>query len=780
MNFPLLLHRSSRALPLLLLACLAFSVSPEARWSETERADGIRLVTNTNGPTLGYFPESGVSILTVNGLAFKDLNRNGSLDAYEDWRLPFEQRAKDLAAKMSVEQIAGLMLYSAHQRIPGGGFGRGGTYGGKPFAESGALASDLSDQQMAFLTKDNLRHVLITQVESPEVAAAWSNNVQKLVEGLGMGIPANNSSDPRHESATDEEYTLGAGGKISRWPGPIGLAATFDPALVRAFGDIASKEYRALGITTALSPQVDIATDPRWYRFSGTFGPDPVLSTDMARAYVDGFQTSSAGAAIQGSWGFESVNAMVKHWPGGGSGEGGRDAHYGFGKFAVFPGNNLAQHLLPFTEGAFKLEGGTGMASAVMPYYTISTGQDPTGENVGNAFSKYMITDLLRGRYGYAGVICTDWGVTRPDEGMAAFGRTPWGVESLTVAERHYKILMAGCDQFGGNNDIAPVLEAYSLGVKEHGEAFMRQRMEQSAIRLLINIFRTGVFENPYLDVEATKALVGKPAFMDAGYQAQLRSVVLLKNENNVMPISPTTKVFVPQRLVPASRSFQGEEIPARMVDAIKPELLSRYAKPVTSAAEADVAIVVIDAPQNGRTAGYRANDSTGNGFFPVSLQYLPYTATEARNPSLAGDARPTDVLNRSYQGKTTVVTNQSDLEMIQKTREAMGGKPVIVILRAGNPTVVAEFESTIQGLILNLGVQDQAILDIVSGKAEPSGLLPMQMPASMAEVERQMEDVPFDMEPHVDEQGRAYDFAFGLNWKGVIQDERTAKYRKK
>ncbi|MFM1879122.1 MAG: hypothetical protein RLZZ241_1988, partial [Bacteroidota bacterium] len=441
----------------LVLIQLHFSTcSP--KWKETPQEDFI-LVENEGGQNLGYSSTSGVQILTVDRYAFKDLNQNGKLDPYEDWRLPAKERAADLAEKMSIEQIAGLMLYSAHQRIPGGGFRGGDTYNGKSMEESGAKPYELTDQQEKFLTEDHLRHVLITTVENPEIAARWNNNVQTLVEGLGLGIPANNSTDPRHEAASDEEFTMGAGGDISRWPGSIGLAASFDPELVRQFGEIASIEYRALGLSTALSPQVDLATDPRWYRFPGTFGEDPKLATDMARAYVDGFQSSSPDASLYNGWGYESVNTMVKHWPGGGSGEGGRDAHYGFGKFAVYPGNNLEMHKIPFLEGAFKLTGGTGKAAAVMPYYTISFDQNPNGENVGNAYSPYFITNQLRELHGYDGVICTDWGVTRPDAGMATFGQTPWGVESLTEAERHYRILLAGCDQFGGNNDAGPVLE---------------------------------------------------------------------------------------------------------------------------------------------------------------------------------------------------------------------------------------------------------------------------------------------------------------------------------
>jgi beta-glucosidase len=763
---------------LLCTSLLLSSCGP--KWAETEQGT-VHIVTNDGGATLGYTPGSGVTILTVDRFAFKDLNKNGELDKYEDWRLSAKARAEDLASKMTIEQIAGLMLYSGHQRIPGGGFGSGGTYEGKTFEESGAPSSNLTDQQIEFLTNDNLRHVLITSVESPEVAAIWNNNAQALVEGLGLGIPANNSSDPRHQADSDEEYTLGAGGAISRWPGSIGLAASFDPALVKQFGEIASREYRALGISTALSPQVDLATDPRWYRFSGTFGPSPALATDMARAYVDGFQTSTGDQEISDGWGYESVNAMVKHWPGGGTGEGGRDAHYGFGKFAVFPGNNLQTHMKPFIEGAFNLEGGTGMASAVMPYYTISTGQDPEGENVGNAFSRYFITDQLRGKYGYDGVVCTDWGVTRPDGGMAVFGRTPWGVENLTEAERHYRIIMAGCDQFGGNNDAEPVLEAYRMGVEELGEEGMRQRMETSAVRLLKNIFRVGLFENPYLDVEHTKTLVGNSDFMEAGYQAQLRSIVLLKNKSNLLPAKKEQTVYLPKRYVPASQNFFGAEIPARWEEPIKAELAAKYFKVTDDPAQADFAIVVINNPENGRTAGYNAVDaeSGGNGFFPISLQYDTYTATEARDTSLAGDAREGDVLNRTYKNKTVKANNSSDLELVLETKRKMGEKPVVVVLNMSNPTIVAEFEKEVSALLINFEVQDQAVLDIISGKTEPSGLLPLQMPANMATVEKQMEDIPFDMEVHVDSEGNAYDFGFGLNWNGVIRDARTERYGK-
>ena len=747
----------------------------------TEAGSGTtRIVTQPDGPTLGYSTASGVTILEEDGRAFKDLNRNGVLDPYEDWRRPTDERARDLADRMSVEQIAGLMLYSAHQRVPAasGGFG-GGMYGGRPFEESGAAPGELTDQQRRFLTDDNLRHVLITSVESPAVAARWSNEVQALVEGIGLGIPANNSSDPRHETVAEAEYSAGAGGAISMWPSSIGMAATFDPELVRSFGEIASREYRALGITTALSPQIDIATDPRWGRFAGTFGPDPRLAADMARAYVDGFQTSE-GDGIERGWGYESVNAMVKHWPGGGSGEGGRDAHYGFGKYAVYPGGNFDLHLLPFIEGAFDLDGETGRAAAVMPYYTISFGQDTVyGETVGNAFSRYIIGDLLRGRYGYDGVLCTDWGVTRDHEALDAFGRAPWGVEHLTEAERHYKALMAGVDQFGGNNAAGPVIEAFAMGVEERGEAFMRERFEASAVRLLRNIFRPGLFENPYLDVEVTERVVGSPGFMAAGYQAQLRSLVLLKNREDALPLRRGATVWIPQRWVPESRGFFGNVNPARHEDALNMEIAGRYYDVTDDPAGAHAAIVVIENPAFGVGTGYSADDvaAGGNGYLPISLQYREYTAEHARDPSIAGGDPLEDFTNRSYRGKTVTTSNVTDLEAVLNARRVMGDRPVIVVLETGNPVVVSEFEPSADAILLSFGVQDHAILDMLAGEAEPSGLLPFQVPADMRTVEEQYEDTPLDMRPHVDAAGHAYDFGFGLDWRGVIVDARTAAY---
>ena len=724
------------------------------KWSE-QQVDSFMLVTQKEGPTLSYSPQSGVKLLTEDGYAFKDLNRNDSLDAYEDWRLTPQERAADLASKLSKEEIAGLMLYSSHQAVP---------------------SAELTEDQKKFLSKDHLRAVLITSVESPRTAAQWNNRMQAFIEGLDHGIPANTSSDPRHEAKATTEYNAGAGGHISQWPTSLGMAATFDPQLMYRFGEIASEEYRALGIATALSPQVDIATDPRWTRFSGTFGEDPLLATEMARAYCDAFQTTPDTRG----WGMRSVNAMVKHWYGYGAQEGGRDSHFASGKYAVYPGNNLAEHKLSFIDGAFKLEGGTEMASAVMPIYSILWNQDPSGENVGGSYSQWLIQKQLREEAKFEGVVCTDWGITKDMKVLdSPMGGKPWGVESLTEAERHYKILQAGVDQYGGNNEIGPVLAAYDMWAKAQGEKSARQRFEQSARRLLLNVFRVGLFEHPYLDPEASEKIVGNPQFMREGYEAQLKSVVMLKNhDNKTLPMDKRYKVYVPKRHFPAIPGLWGGISEEKTVEPIDLALVRKYYEVVEQPEQADFAICLIEEPSTG--FGYSAADVKrgGNGYVPYSLQYDDYKAVDARSVSIAGGDPMEKFTNRSYKGKTVKAYNRDDMLMVSETKRAMGEKPVIVILETGRPVVLSEIEPKADAILVSFNVQHQALLDIISGKNEPSALLPMQMPADMKTVEEQHEDVPRDMRCYQDADGNTYDFAFGLNWQGVIKDERVKNYK--
>lgn len=750
----------------------------EKKWEKRERNE-YTLIVNKGGKNLGLAADSRVNLLTVDGYAFKDFLGSGELVPYEDWRLSYEERAADLAERISIEDIAGLMLYSAHQIIPARGpmaavFG--GSYDGKPFEESNAAPWELTDQQKAFIVKDRVRHVLIMGLESTETAVRWNNKLQALAEDSGFGIPANNSSDPRHGAGSTAEYMGVTGEPISKWANGIGLTASFDPCLVKEFGEIASAEYRALGITTALSPQIDLATEPRWMRFADTFGEHTQMTIDMAKAYCDGFQTTKASSD---GWGEESVNTMVKHFPGGGMGEAGRDAHYAYGKYAVYPGNNFKEHLRPFTEGAFSLDGKTKKAGAVMPYYTISYGIDQKyGENVGNSYSKYLIQDLLREELGYDGVVCTDWGITH-DIGAAeeTFAGKCWGVENLTEAERHFKALEAGVDQFGGNNNVAPVMEAYRMYCDRYGAEAADVRFRQSAYRLLLNIFRTGLFENPYLDLEESLRTVGCSAFREKGYQSQLKSVTMLKNKNHVLPLKEGIKVYIPDRFIRSYMNFMSMPTGDQTVIPPGKKAASEYFEVVHTPDEADAALCFIESPVS---VGYDPEDrkSGGNGYVPITLQYRPYQAKLARTSSLAGGDPLEDSADRNYRGKCNTAANEADLELVIRMREAMREKPVITIITLKNPMVMAELEPYTDAILVEYGVNPQAVLDVITGRFRPEGLLPVQIPADMETVETQKEDVAFDMECYEDSQGHRYDFGFGMNFEGVIMDERTRRYR--
>lgn len=713
------------------------------------------LVTQTKGPNLGYHPRSGVTILYQDNYAFKDLNRNGELDTYEDWRQTPEQRAHDLAQQISIEQIAGLMLYSPHVVVND---------------------SIPAQQIVTCLLQDHMRHILVTKVKNAYTAAIWHNNLQAIAETQPYGIPTNNSSDPRNYTEADGEFNAGSGGDISQWPREIGLAATFDMDIIRRHAEIASIEYRALGITTTLSPQIDLSTDPRWRRFYGTFSEDADLCTDIARVYTDAFQTTPGSPT---GWGNQSVNCMAKHWPGGGTGEAGRDAHYCFGQYGVYPGNNFEQHLLPFTQGALQLDGPTTSASAIMPYYTISYGIDPSGENVGNGFSRYIITDLLREKYGFSGVVCTDWVITADNPRVETMNGKPWGVEHLSVAERHFQAIYAGCDQFGGNNDKQPVLEAYQIWCQRFGEESAEQRFRASAERLLLNFFRVGVFENPYVDPMRTAEVVGCKEFVAEGYDAQLKSIVMLKNHQHTLPIAKGAKVYFPKRYYPASIPFFGRNQPndPHYDWQIDTTIINQYYRFTEDPNEADFALLYIYTPEG--NWGYSEKDvqQGGTGYIPINLQYNDYMATHARNVSIAGGDAKESFTNRSYIGKSDFSYNRQDMLQVIQTKQLMGDKPVIVLVQAARPFIPAEIEPYTDGLLLGFGIKDEAYLDILSGTAEPYGLLPMQLPKDMLTVEMQLEDVGRDMECYTDADGNTYDFAFGMNWSGVIRDARVKKY---
>ena len=489
-------------------------------------------------------------LLTEDGVSFRDLNKNGRLDPYEDRRRPIEERVADLLSQMTLEEKAGMMF---HTMIG--------------MNADGSLVEQVSAFNPAptheFVARRLINHFNVYDVAAPRQMAEWYNRLQKLAERTRLGIPVTISSDPRHAFSKNPATGM-ATDAFSKWPEPIGLAATGDAALVKEFGDIARQEYLAVGIRTALHPMADLATEPRWARINGTFGEDAELASRMVFAYIKGFQGDVLGP--------QSVACMTKHFPGGGPQKDGEDPHFSYGKDQVYPGNNFDYHLIPF-EAAFK----AGTAQ-IMPYYGRPVGLPV--EEVGFGFNKDVITGLLRQRYGFDGVVCTDWLLIHSVVvgGQELIEAKCWGVEHLSAEERVRKALEAGVDQFGG--EACPEVV---IGLVRSGQV-AEARIDESIRRLLKDKFRLGLFDSPYVNPEAAEQIVGNAAFQRAGEIAQRKSIVLLKNratpEGRVLPLRGKPKIYV---------------------EGVKPEVAGEYGQVVQRVEEAELAILRLNTPYQPR-----------------------------------------------------------------------------------------------------------------------------------------------------------------------------------
>lgn len=745
----------------------------------TDGTTTFTVVTNPgDGPVLSYGADSGIEILSeeVDGstLAFKDMNGNGTLDTWEDWREEDGARAAALAEELSIEQIAGLMLFSSHERSPGDG---------------------ITDAQKTYMADSRLRNVLNAGPNDVEANVTWSNQLQAHAESLVAEgepyVPVNFSSDPRSTAESGGNYN--AAGDISRWPSNLGFASTFDVEHVSAFAEMSSAEYRALGITTALSPQIDLATEPRWLRVDGTFGEDVELTSEMAAALVDGLQSSPETEG----WGSESVAAMIKHWAGDGPGEGGRESHTSVGKYGVYPGDNFDAHTEAFL-GAID-------SAAVMTAYSIALdgeGQPLFGERVGSAYDSVR-TGLLR--EDFDGVVVTDWGVTAggstdPD---AMIG-TSWGADDLTVAERHYAILKNGVDMFGGNNAVEPVLEAFDMWQADFeagtNDVDADTRFRESGTRILTMLFQPGLYENAYLDLEESKAVLASEDKVAAGYAAQLASAVMLKNDGETIAASDVESwkdktVYIPRSYdtgfdgafgpgeytegpgldLETAEQYFGTVLTDEAVEDADGVVTSYTAPDLT---DVDLVLVGMSSPNNGSNFTEAGQDAETGAWYPLSLQYRPYTADgeNVRKVSISGDLLADGTQeNRSYFGATSRIANESALDAFERATAAVEASgqdiPVITVLKAKNPTVPSEFEAASDAILVGFGISDQALIEVALGLSEPQGRLPIGFPASMDAVEAQLEDVGEDTEPYVDSAGNAYEFGFGLSYSGPITD---------
>ena len=531
-----------------------------------------------------------VRVISRENNQYRDLNKNGKIDIYEDSDFSAKERAEDLLIKMTLQEKVGQMFHP-------------------PISVQGGLVSSLMNlvsgrgvSTKSLILEKYISHFNLYGSPNPIELARKLNYLQRIAEESRLGIPLTISSDPIHEVPRGGGVAAFSLKGFSKWPSQLGFASTRNPEIIKEFSEIASKEYLAVGIRTALHPMSDLATDPRWARNFGTFGSNADLSSDFTKAYMDGFQ----GKIINE----ESVITMVKHFPGGGPQEDGLDPHLYSGRNQVYPGDNFNYHLKPFKAA---IDNGL---KVIMPYYGIPV--DQTKENVAMAYNRDILIHLLREEMGFEGVICTDWGIIS--------GRH-WGVDELSIKERYKKSVLAGVDQYGGESSPEYIIDL----VRE--EEIPEERIDYSVRKILINKFELGLFDNPFVDESNVNTVVGIESHVVKGLEAQRKSIVLLNNRTiegkAILPIKKMNKIFS---------------------DGFNLEVLERYCEIVQKPEDADYILLQLGTVFNGnQPSGIdRPIDNFLSSMFPNSdLNFNEEILSKVRKYSSLGNLITVVDLNR-------------------------------------------------------------------------------------------------------------------------------------
>ena len=754
----------------------------KAKWTSEQTRDGWYKVTqDDSAPTIGVMDEA--RIIQVDGYAFRDLNGDGKLDFYEDWRQSINDRATNLAAQLTAEQIFPLTFANA-------------TTGGT------STATDTSDYSLVEVGSRGGVSRLASSIDSYATDVQWINGCQEVCEKdtARFGIPYFNFSDP---------YVL------FDVPSSVGLACAMDKDVWRKAGMWQARAWRATGVRIELGPQIDLYSETKGTRLSGSCGGDPALNRDFIQAFGAGMQSTwgDDDATDDQGWGDQSCAVMLKHFVGEGSNEGGRDDHSDSGKWNVFPGSNFNAHLIPFLDGGFKLDSETSAAVAVMPCYGIAYDpNDPEelGETVGSAYSSHNMS-ILRNA-GWDGWICTDWMIV---------SAIMHGCKDLTEPERWAKLMKNTVGSIGGEWDIDDATAGYKLLVDDMGADDALALLQDNARRFIKAEMTVDLFEQPYSDRSVAKEILESETAAAFGIEASEKSVVMLKNAGNVISEKGLDgKVYIPRKYAAASASFFGST-PASadqcfgadvkdlgfevVTDAVgdptgaagtdgKATYQESDITALTAAELADVkyAVVKVNNPadayqgvQGGpsfMTVVMGTAAEPGPYWKPISLQYRPYTANGAnvRKESLNPKDEYGEYVNRSYYGESTYATNESDLDFVISVKEKLpADAKLILVIDADRPMCFGEIESYADVILWGFdSITDEAFAHIIAGSAEPYGLLNHQMPIDMEAVEGDQEDVPRDMECYIDSEGNTYDFCFGLNWSGVIDDDRVKTYK--
>lgn len=642
-------------------------------------------------------------VIEVDGYKFKSLNNDGQLNPYEDWRLTPEERAKNLVSLMTIDEKIGMMLINTRQM--------GLTQKDKSkTSHNGVLDEAIVEKGESIfaiskimgsthtIEKMHLRHFIHRDNWSPAEMAEWINTLNEVCEATRLGIPCLIASNSRNENT---EFIFGmndAAGIFSTWPGTLGLAAAAkgdiinggDASLITQFAEIAHDEWHATGIRKGYMYMADTVTDPRWQRTYGTFGEDPEFISDAIGRIIDGFQGKTLGT--------HSIAMTTKHFPGGGARENGFDPHYKEGKWNPYPtpGSLEKYHMPPFQAA---VKHGT---SSIMPYYSIPSikksvvqlfeGEEIPFEEVGFTFNHYFMEYILRGKLGFKGYINSDSGVT---------SKMSWGVEELSEAERFAKAVNAGTDLIADTNDIVNLKLAFENGW------ITENRINEANVRLLTEIFTLGLFdEHTYVSPNTAKTVVDTPDHWEAAYEAHKKSVTILKNSNQTLPL---TSEKLGSKQVYIEVFHKDTELAASYTKKAREECMELGLYELTDNYEEASAAFLFLSPKSG-------------AYFNATPGLLELEICENKIVT---------ALDGSTYEETTL-TGMDRLKQIADHIHARDGK-VIISVNLILPWILGNVEPLADALIAGYDTLYKAQLEVFAGNYKPVGVLPLTLPASEA-----------------------------------------------
>ena len=680
------------------------------------------LFYNENGPTIGV---TTCGVIVKDGLYFKDMDNDGILSPYEDWRLDDEVRAADMVKHLPLKQQAGLVLNTLWNTPmsltrEGAKDENGNLVPAKIFKQYDPTEPEpkgiLPGVSMRVDDTDILEKKLAAGVYRGEMraeagmAALYHNLATQYVEYEacqgGVAIPYSLHTNPINIGYPD---FLGMGAAVMG-------DGNFD--LVYEMADTDRKMMAACGLNIMYGPQVDVSTDPRWPRNSGTYGERPDITAGITRELVRGYQNGEDGLK-EGA-----IALTVKHFPGDGPAENGFEPHLPIGQWRLYPteGSMEKYHLPPF-QAAFDMK-----ASSIMPDYSrVGTdgrsvpqyykGKLTSKEEVPSTYSKELITDLARDVMGFEGYVNSDSGITSVQI---------YGVEHLSVPERYAKAISAGTDVIGGNSDSDNIVKAVEDGF------LPREDLDRANYRRLLSLFKQKRVDNPYLDPDEADRVRAEnfEGAKKAAYKACQKEVVLAKNHDGVLPMAKGKKVYVAvfsgenagaiiAQMMGAG--IAGEDNDEKLRKQLQALLAAKGYEIVESAEECDYCYLHVWPQQNNIVFVQRS--------MPV-IELVDGLMHEEREVNKSQKKTGNKIPIYTLRGVDTI-------PQLAETVHKNGGK-VIATCVVCNPWILDKLEPYVDGLTFQYTVSPVAMgnalgaqMDVLSGEFNPTGKMSLTMVSS-------------------------------------------------